>query len=329
MNIFEEQLLPMNVWSNRARLKVAQWQKGIIDGRSTGFSTLDPYLRMTGGELTLIAARTSQGKTSLAMQIVENVAMQLQEEADPGCVAVYSAEMSGTELVIRMASALCGVNAHQLRMGRASEVDGQKMQDAIHRLKSRPIWIDDSSRPSTKRMLDSLALLNQDNPVRMMMFDFVELGGDDGKTEELRLSSIYQHLKAISKHLDIPVLALSQVNREVEKRKDRMPSLSDLRGSGMGEQVADKIVFIMRPEYYIERSEPMDVPEADKKGIAYIQIAKNRNGPVNMLRMGFRKERSMFHDLNAPALGRNVNSATAILQPPAIQREPDGDILYA
>lgn len=325
----QQQLIPMTFHSQRALKKVQRWGQGIQDGRSTGFSTLDPYLRLTGGELTIIAARPSQGKTSLAMQMVENVAHQLQEEADPGCVAVYSAEMAGDELVIRMASALCGVNAHHLRQAKGQAGDAELMQQTIRGFRKLPIWIDDSSRPSTARMLESLSLVNQDNPIRMMMFDFVELGGDDGKTEEQRISSIYQHLKGIAKTLDIPVLALSQLNRDVEKRADRLPSISDLRGSGMGEQIADRIALIMRPEYYFERGEQLKVPEADKKGIAYIQIAKNRNGPVGLLRMGFRKERSMFHDLNAPALGRTVNSATAILQPPAIQREPDGDILYA
>jgi replicative DNA helicase len=169
-------------------------------------------------------------------------------------------------------------------------------------------------------MLESLSLVNEDTPVRLMMFDFVELGGDDAKTEEQRISSIYQHLKGIAKTLDIPVLALSQLNRDVEKRADRLPSISDLRGSGMGEQIADRIALIMRPEYYFERGEELKVPEADKKGIAYVQIAKNRNGPVGMLRMGFKKERSMFHDLLAPALGQKVDTTKAILQPPQHDR---------
>jgi len=329
MNIFESQLAPMDVFANRARLKFEQWERGEIDGRSTGFTTLDPMLRLCASELTLIAARTSQGKTSLAMQMVENVAAQLKAEHDPGCVAVYSAEMSGTQLVVRMVGALAGVDTHAYSQGRGTPEDTTKIKSALRRVKQLPIWIDDSSRPSTAHMLDSLSVVNEDNPVRLMMFDFVELGGDDGKTEELRLSNIYQHLKGIAKTLEIPVLALSQVNREVEKRKNKMPALSDLRGSGMGEQVADKIVFIMRPEYYFERGETVEtMKEEDKKGIAYIQVAKNRNGPVGMVRMGFEKRQSKFVDLTVPAIARTVN--TAILQPPVqYQREPDGDALWA
>lgn len=331
MNIFESQLAPMKVFSNRARQKFAQWGRGEIDGRSTGFVTLDPMLRLCASELTLIAARTSQGKTALAMQMVENVAQQLQEEDDPGCVAVYSAEMSGTQLIIRMVGALAGVDTHRYSMGKGTPEDTQKIQAALSRVERLPIWIDDSSRPSTRHMLERLEALHEDTPVRMMMFDFVELGGDDGKTEELRLSSIYQHLKGIAKTLEIPVLALSQVNREVEKRKNKMPALSDLRGSGMGEQVADKIVFIMRPEYYLDRGESVEMmKDEDKKGIAYIQVAKNRNGPVGMVRMGFRKVNSKFADLNVPTIARTVNTNTAILQPPTgYQTEQNGDILWA
>ena len=297
MNIFEGDLLPMQVWATRAEDKLTQWAKGIVDGRSTGFKTIDPYLRLIDSELTLIAARPSMGKTSLAMQIGENVARQLRAENAPGCVAVYSAEMSGTELVIRMASALCGVNAHRLRNGGANEDDVYKFREALYRLKNLPIWIDDSSRPSTQRMLEGITQLQESTPVRLMIFDFVELGGDGGANEELRISSIYQHLKAIAKTLNIPVLALSQISREVERSANKMPTLSGLRYSGMAEQVADKVVFIMRPEYYIERGETIDVPEVDRKGIAYLQIAKNRNGPVGMVRMAFVKDRSMFADL--------------------------------
>lgn len=297
MNIFDGDLLPMQVWATRADAKLAQWAKGIVDGRSTGFKTIDPYLRLINSELTLIAARPSMGKTSLAMQIGENVARQLRVEDDPGCVAVYSAEMSGTELVIRMAAALSGVNSHRLRNGGANEDDVYKFRDALYRLKALPIWIDDSSRPSTQRMLDGITQLQETTPVRAMLFDFVELGGDSGANEELRISSIYQHLKGIAKTLDIPVIALSQVGRDVDRQANKMPTLSSLRYSGMAEQVADKVVFIMRPEYYIERGETVDVPEIDRKGIAYVQIAKNRNGPVGLVRMAFVKDRSMFADL--------------------------------
>ena len=297
IDIFAGDLRPMEYWALKARDKVADWKNGKVDGRSTGFKTLDPYMRLIDSELTLIAARPSMGKTAIAMQISENVARQLQREGDPGSVAVFSAEMSGTELVIRMTSAFAGVNSHKLRNGKGTPDEYRKLDDAIAALSHVPIWMDDSSAPSTGKMLEQLDRLNQTIPVRAMLFDFVELGGDKAPNEELRISTILQHLKGIAKTLNIPVLALNQLSREVERRANKLPQLADLRYSGMAEQIADKVVFIMRPEYYEERKDAIDVPQEDKKGIAYILVAKNRNGPVGMVKMAFRKDQSAFGDL--------------------------------
>lgn len=297
MNIFDGDLLPLQVWAKRAEEKMNRWAAGQLEGVSTGFKSLDPFLRLVDSEYTLIAARPSMGKTSMGMQVAENMAKNLLVTGDPGCVCVFSAEMSGTELTIRMASALSGVNAHSLRNGHAKQEDFVAFREALQRLKEIPVWIDDSTGPTTQTMLTRLEELNKTNPVRMMLFDFVELGGDSAPNEELRISSIHKHLKGIAKTLDIPIVGLSQLRREVENRADKMPQLADLRYSGMGEQIADKIAFIMRPEYYIERQVSLDVPEDDRKGVAYVLIAKNRNGPVGMTKMAFVKERSMFADL--------------------------------
>jgi replicative DNA helicase len=297
MNIFEAALLPMQVWTKRADDRLADWQAGKVDGISTGFVTIDPYLRLVNSEYTLIAARPSMGKTSLAMQVAENVAKDLQKKGDAGIVAIFSAEMSGTELVIRMASAHSGVNAHALRNGYGKPADFATFREAINHLSGLPIWIDDSSGPTTTTMLQRLEELNAITPIRFMLFDFVELGGDAAPNEELRISSIHKHLKGIAKTLNIPVWGISQLNRDVDKRADKMPQLADLRYSGMAEQIADKVVFIMRPEYYIERQITMDVDPLDEKGVAYILVAKNRNGPVKMVKMAFIKENSKFGDL--------------------------------
>lgn len=305
MNIFEAALLPMQVWARRAEDRLDDWALGKVDGLSSGFKSIDPYMRLINSEYTLIAARPSMGKTSLAMQVAENVAKTLQDGDEPGVVAVFSAEMSGTELLIRMGSAICGVNAHALRNGYGTQADFDAFRDALHHIATLPIWIDDSSGPTTATMLQRLEELNQVTPIRLMIFDFVELGGDPGSNEELRISAIHKHLKGIAKTLNIPVWGISQLSREVEKRGDKMPQLSDLRYSGMAEQIADKVVFIMRPEYYLERQQNLDVPEEDRKGVAYILIAKNRNGPVGLVKMAYIKERSMFGDL-APVKTQRV-----------------------
>lgn len=298
MNIFEAALLPMQVWVKRVEDKAADWAADKIDGVSTGFRSLDTYLRLVPGEYTLVAARPSMGKTSIAMQVAENVANHEAATGGNGVAAIFSAEMSGTELIIRMAAAASGVNAHALRNGYGKQNEFMRFREALQSLAQKQIWIDDSSGPTTKTMLERLEQQHEITPIKFMLFDFVELGGDSAANEELRISSIHRHLKAIAKTLNIPVWGISQLSREVEKRADKMPQLSDLRYSGMAEQIADKIAFIMRPEYYIERQMSVgDVPEQDRKGVAYVLVAKNRNGPVGMQKLAFVKEKSRFYEL--------------------------------
>lgn len=306
LDIFQSDLRPMQYWHVRAQEKVDLWKQGIPEGKSTGFKTLDSFSRLVSGELTLIAARPSQGKTALAMQIAENVAKQLQEDNDNGCVAVFSAEMSGWSLYHRMAGAMAEVNTHKMRNGKGTPEEFARLEDAMRRLRTVPIWIDDNTGPTTAQMLEQLSRLNESVPVRAMLFDFVELGGDRAQKEDLRISAIAHNLKGIAKTLRIPVVALSQLNREVENRANKMPTLSDLRYSGMLEQLADVVMFIMRPEYYVERQQAIDVPEDDKTGVAYVQFAKNRNGPVAMAKLAYIKDRVMFGELAKDPLGRIV-----------------------
>lgn len=298
IDIFESDLRPMQYWDVTVDDKLAMWEKGLPEGRSTGFKHLDTYMRLVNTEFTLIAARPSMGKTSLAMQIGEAVARDMAAAHDEGTVAVFSAEMSGTELYIRMTSALAGVNAHKLRNGKGDANEFIAFREAKNKLRNLPIWIDDGSRPTTKTMLERIERLNETNPVRLMLFDFLELGGDSANKEDIRISTIAQNLKAIAKTLNIPVIALSQLSRDVENRPSKMPQLSDLRYSGMLEQIADKVLFLMRPEYYIERQMTVsDVPAEDMQGVAYALLAKNRTGPVNLIKLAFLKDRSMFADL--------------------------------
>ena len=200
--------------------------------------------------------------------------------------------------MIRMAAALSGMNAHKLRLGKGMPEEYDQFQDAARRLRNLPIWIDDGARPTTQLMLERLSALNEDIPIKLMIFDFLELGGDGERREDVRISTIAQNLKGIAKRLDIPVIGISQLSREVESRANKMPQLSDLRYSGMLEQIADKVLFLVRPEYYLERQMGMsDVPIEDEKGVAYALLAKNRNGPVGMVKLAFLKDRAMFADL--------------------------------
>jgi replicative DNA helicase len=297
IDVFAGGLRPMKYWTHKAKEKTAFWKQGIPEGRSTGFLAINKYLRLVGGEFTLVAARPSMGKTSMGMQMVETVAKNLRDDGEDGVAAVFSAEMSGVSLVHRMASALCGVNLHDMRQGRGKLDEITLLEEQIEHLEELPIYIDDNSGPTTAQMLEELSLVNESMPVKMMLFDFLELGGDRAKDENLRISEIAKNLKAIAKTLDIPVIGLSQLSRNVEERANKMPNLSDLRYSGMLEQIADNVLFIMRPEYYLERGQEMKVPDADRKGIAYVQVAKQRNGPVGLCRMMFDGSRTRFGDL--------------------------------
>lgn len=302
IDLFASDLRPMEYWSAKAEEKLNAWRQGKAEGRSTGFTTLDEYFRLVDSELVTIAARPSMGKTLLAMQIAENMAGEIQRTGENGCVAFFSAEMSGWSLVHRMAGALANVNVHALRKGRGKPEEFTRMQTALSKIWALPIWIDDGSAPTTANMLDRLGRLNDDVPVKAMFFDFVELGGDRAATEELRISQIIISLKDIAKALQIPVVALSQVNRTVESRENKMPSLADLRYSGQIEQVSDVVAFISRPQYYHERGMKVAAPASDLQGIAYISIAKNRQGPVANVRMHFDGQRGRFGDLTRTEL---------------------------
>ena len=297
MNIFESNLQSMRYYSMQAKDKLAIWKSGVAEGYSTGFRSLDAYLRLEPETYTILAGRPSMGKTTLAMQAVRNVAQHLKSIKDTGVCAVFSAEMTGRQLVIRMASEMAGVNSHKLRMGKGTGEEFAAVEGAIGEIERLPIYIDEGAAPSTKIMLQRLQELHEITPVRLMMFDFVELGGDDGDTEELRIGSIHKSLKAIAKTLKIPVVGLCQVAREVEKTSNKLPQMNHLRYSGQAEQVADKVATIMRPEYYLERGMTVDDLEiGDEEGVAFVNVVKFRDGPVGMVRMNYEKEYGRFSD---------------------------------
>ncbi len=284
------------------------WASGQgVDGMSTGFDDLDRIYRMKPGELTLIAARPSMGKSALAMTIAESAARHYGD----GCVLVFSAEMTDKSLAHRMAAGSASVNGQRLSMGIGDPDEYKFTIQAAKSLKGLPIYIDESSQISTEQMYYRTAMLNAKHKVNLVLFDFVELGSDEvkrGDGEEQRISHIARGLKAIAKNLHVPVVALSQLNREVEKREDKLPSLADLRMSGMLEQIADAVLFIMRPEYYISRKQgcflddaagdPKDtVGHPHAKGVAYVIVAKQRNGATGRINLQFTAKYTKFGNL--------------------------------
>lgn len=323
-----EQLIPTVLWQMSGIQRVAgdtlrpiaaimqdvladmdAWRRGTaVDGLSTGFPELDRIVRLNPGELILCAARPSMGKSALAMAIAENVARQQE-----GAVLVFSAEMTAKSLAHRMVSARASVNGHRLRTNTADQDEYNNAFTAAQDISTLPIYIDESSSITTEQMYYRAAMLKARTPISLVLFDFVELGADvTGKRsdgEEQRISQIARGLKAIAKNLNVPVLALSQLNRDCEKRQDKLPTLADLRYSGMLEQVADVVMFIMRPEYYITKNQTCFLDDSVSKlewrdskhphstGVAYVMVAKHRNGPTGRVNLAYISKYTKFAPL--------------------------------
>ena len=302
-------------YTNEVLQDIEDWRNGVRnDGLSTGFTALDKFFMLEKKKLYLIAARPSIGKTSLAMDIGRNVAQVIKDRGEKGCVAVFSAEMSGKQLVVRMGAAVAGVNTGRLKDRTAEQSEYDDIAKAVRSNEMLGIKIDESSSPSPESMYYRLAMMNAVVPVKLVIFDFIELGNPDKKnnrqiqSEEQRISAIAVGLKNIAKQLDVPMVALSQLSRKVEERADKLPVLADLRYSGMLEQIADVVTFIMRPEYYLKRNMTCYLDESKGsaleginhphgQNVAYVTVAKNRDGGVGMGAMHFTERYTRFANL--------------------------------
>lgn len=261
-----------------------------ITGTATGFTDLD---RMTSGlqpgDLVIIAGRPSMGKTALAINIAENVAMDTKLP-----VAIFSMEMGATQLAMRMLGSVGKLNQHDLRTGRLQDDDWGRLTHALGRLNDAPIHIDESAALSSLDLrARSRRLHRQNNGLGLIVIDYLQLmSSNAGKASENRateISEISRSLKALAKELHVPVIALSQLNRSLEQRPNKRPVMSDLRESGAIEQDADLILFIYRDEVYNS-----DSPD---KGKAEIIIGKQRNGPIGKVELAFRGEYTRFDNL--------------------------------
>lgn len=252
-------------------------RRELITGVPSGFHDLDA---LTSGfqesDLIIIAGRPSMGKTSFALNIARNAAV---EKNIP--VAIFSLEMSKEQIAIRMLCSEGRIDAHKLRGGFLSESDWPRLTRAAGTLSEVPIFIDDSAGINVLEMRAKARRLKKDQKLGLIIVDYLQLMKEKGRAEsrEQEISSISRSLKALAKELSIPVIALSQLNRKVEDRQNKRPQLADLRESGAIEQDADVIIFIYRDEVYNENS-----PD---KGIAEIIIGKQRNGPIGFKKLTF------------------------------------------
>ncbi len=265
----------------------------IVTGVPAGFDEID---KLTSGfqpsELIIIAGRPSMGKTAFSLNIAQYVAI---EKKIP--VAIFSLEMSKEQLVLRMLCSEARVDAHRLRSGFLGEADWPKLTRAAGTLSDAPIFIDDTPALSVLEMRAKSRRLMAEHKLGLVIVDYLQLmrgRGTFSQNMESRvqeISDISRSLKSLAKELNIPVVALSQLNRRVEERQNRRPQLADLRDSGAIEQDADLITFIYRDEVY-DRSE--DNPN---KGIAEIIIGKQRNGPVGEVKLAFLDKYASFENL--------------------------------
>jgi replicative DNA helicase len=259
-----------------------------ITGLSTGFKDLDAMTSgLQRGDMVVVAARPSMGKTTFAMNLVEHAVLSGTKP-----VIVFSMEMPAEQLIMRLLSAIGRIDQTKVRSGRLDDEDWPKLSAAVSKLKDRPLFIDDTPALSPIEIRSrARRIAREHGDPAMMMIDYLQLmqiaGSTEGRTAEI--SEISRSMKAMAKEFNCPVVALSQLNRGVEQRPNKRPVNSDLRESGAIEQDADVIMFIYRDEVYNE--------ESPDKGVAEIIIGKQRNGPIGTARLAFIGKYTRFDNL--------------------------------
>jgi len=261
-----------------------------ITGVPTGFTQLDQLLSgLQPSDLVIVAARPSMGKTAFALSVAREASRRGK------AVGIFSLEMSAQQLVLRLISADAQVGLQALRSGRLSSAEMHEIVTRVDSLMNAQIYIDDSAGLSPVEFRAKCRRMKMEHKIDLVMVDYLQLmHAPKAESREREISVISHTLKAVAKELNIPVIALSQLNRTLEARADKRPMLSDLRESGSIEQDADVVMFIHRPEYYkITAFEDGRSTE----NIAEIIVGKQRNGPTGDIRLFYQKELAAFHDL--------------------------------
>ncbi|HEX9450490.1 MAG TPA: replicative DNA helicase [Burkholderiales bacterium] len=262
-----------------------------VTGVPTGFTDLDKMTSgLQPGDLVIVAGRPSMGKTSLALNMAEHVAL---ESGLP--VGIFSMEMGASQLVMRMLGSVGKLDQHKVRTGRLADEDWRKLTDAVGRLNDAPIHIDETAALNALELRARARRLHrQYGKLGLIVVDYLQLmsASSQGENRATEISEISRGLKALAKELNVPVVALSQLNRSLEQRPNKRPVMSDLRESGAIEQDADLILFIYRDEVYNQ-----DTPD---KGKAEVIIGKQRNGPIGTITLVFQGEYTRFANFADP-----------------------------
>ena len=272
-------------------IEAASQTKGKINGLRTGFTDLDNMLTgLHGGELLLVAARPSMGKTAFVLNIAHHVA--IREEIP---VVVFSLEMGREQLVTRLLAVDSMVEARSLKTGDISDNDWTKIIKSADDLAGVNVFIDDNSSITMAELRTKCRKLKQTEGIGLIIIDYLQLMSSNGKVEsrQLFISEVSRSLKALARELNVPVIALSQLNRAVDSRPDHRPVLADLRESGAIEQDADVVMFIYRDDYY-------NPDTTEKPGVAEIIVAKQRNGATGPVELAWLSKYTKFANLARP-----------------------------
>lgn len=279
------------------RMEVASHNDGNISGIPSGFTEID---KITSGwqnsDLIIIAARPAMGKTAFVLSMIRNIAVNFHKP-----IAMFSLEMSNVQLVNRLIMNVCELDGEKIKNGRLSSSEWRQLEEHIPQLQGAPIYVDDTAGLSIFELRSKARKLKREKNISMIIIDYLQLMNAQGAgagSREQEVSIISRNLKGLAKDLDIPIIALSQLNRNVEGRTGtdgKKPQLSDLRESGAIEQDADMVCFIHRPEYYRIYD---DGHGHDMRGMAQIIIAKHRNGATGEVNLRFRANLAKFQNID-------------------------------
>ena len=273
-----------------AQLEKAYENKSAITGVPSGFTDLDNKTSgLQPGELIIVAARPSMGKTALTLNIASYVAVRKNIP-----VAVFSLEMGAEQLVQRLLGAQAGIDLSRIRKGQIKSTEWTDMAQAAGELSEAPVYIDETPALSVAELRTKARRLHHEHGIQLVIIDYLQLmqGPPGYENKATEVGEISKGLKSLARELNIPVIALSQLNRGVESRTDKRPMMSDLRESGAIEQDADLIAFLYREEYYLKEKTP-----EDKIGVAEVIIGKHRNGPTGTVELRFKSELTRFENL--------------------------------
>lgn len=268
------------------RIEAASRTQGNVTGIPTGFNSLDYKLSgLQPSDLVLIAARPSMGKTAFVLNIAQHAVLK-----EHMATAIFSLEMSKEQLVNRLFALQAPMDAQLLRSGNLADSDWSKLMEAAGQIAGSPLIIDDTPGISISELRSKCRKYKLEHDLKLVIIDYLQLmsGSGKGDSRQQEISDISRSLKQVARELNVPVLALSQLSRQVEQRPEHRPMLSDLRESGAIEQDADVVMFIYRDDYYNK--------DTDKKGIAEIIIAKQRNGPIGTVELAWLPEYTRFED---------------------------------